>query len=229
MEDRVYPSYNNGAQTNGYKGFNYNYPLQQPESPVSPRRGRRRCCVCCCWSLLVIILLLCIGAALVYFLMKPKAPKYSVQEATITTFNMTSSNRLTTDIKFVIKASNPNKKMEFFFSSGNVKASYEGADIGEGTIPAFQQERKSTSTFPVQVRGRNIALLGTPASDLKKGLAKKGTITLKLKAKTHVKVKIGALKSWKQKIKLSCYVSLTVPSKAGKAQITSSTCKLKKP
>ncbi|KAI5062573.1 hypothetical protein GOP47_0023112, partial [Adiantum capillus-veneris] len=233
MEDRVYPSYNNGGAAqnngNGYKGFNYSYPLQQPESPVTPRRGRRRCCICCCWSLLVIIILLCIGAALVYFLMKPKAPKYTIGEATVTTFNLTSENRLTTDIKFVIKASNPNKQVKFFFSSGSVETSYEGADIGEGSIPAFQQEHKSTTLVSVQVRGRNIALKGTPASDLKKGLSKKSNITLKLKAKTHVRVKIGSLKSWKQKIKLTCDISMTVPSKAGKAQITSSTCKIKNP
>lgn len=229
MEDRVYPSYNNGAQNNAYKGFNYSYPLQQPESPVSPRRGRRRCCACCCWSLLVIVILLCVGAALVYFLMKPKAPKYTVTEATITTFNLTSQSHLTTDIKFVIKASNPNTKVAFYFGNVNVEASYEDADIGQGTIPAFQQAFKSTSMLPLEVQGRNIALHGTPASNLKKGLAKKSAITLKLKAKTHIRVKIGSLKSWKQKVKLSCYITMSTPTKTGKAQISSSSCKLKKP
>lgn len=230
MEDRVYPSsYNNGGpQNNGYKGFSYNYPLQQPESPQPPRNKRRRCCKCCCWGLLILVLLLCIGAALVYFLMKPKVPKYTIEDGTITQFNMTADNRLNTDIRFVITARNPNKDVEFFFSNVSVEASYEGANIGQGSIGAFQQKHESTIQLPFQVRGRDIAIRGSPATSLKKGLATKGsTLDIKLKAKTNLKVKIGSLKSWGQKVKLSCHVFMNVPSKPGKAEIVSSSCKLK--
>lgn len=159
--------------------------------------------------------------------MKPKVPKYTIGDGTITLFNLTSQNHLNTDIKFVITARNPNKAVAFFFGNASVAASYEGAQIGQGTIGAFEQPHKSMILIPVQVRGRDIVLRGSPATDLKKGLANKGTLEIKLKAKSKIKVKIGSLKSWGQKVKLSCLISMEAPSKPGKAQILSSSCKLK--
>ncbi|KAH7424643.1 hypothetical protein KP509_11G017200 [Ceratopteris richardii] len=230
MEDRVYPSYNNGSEKAPYKGFSYSYPLQQPYSPQSPRRRRCGCYGCCCWCLIIIIILLCIGAAVFYFLVKPKVPTYSVQEATFTTFNLSSQNQLTSDMKFVIAASNPNKHIEFFFEDGSAKVSYEDVSIAQGSVLAFHQPHTSKTVLPaIQVQGPNIALHGSVASDLKKSLSKESDVLLKLKAKTNLRVKIGSLKSWKQKIKLSCYITISTPSKPSKVKIVSSTCKLKKP
>ncbi|KAH7277341.1 hypothetical protein KP509_39G045900 [Ceratopteris richardii] len=160
--------------------------------------------------------------------MKPKAPKYSVQEVTVTTFNHTSDNRITSDLKFLIQAENRNKHFKFSFGEGNLIVSYEGFDIAQGPFPAFDQPHRSTIELPVvRAQGHSIILHGAAASDLKKELSTKSDVLLKLKVKTHIRVKVGSLKSWKQKVKLSCQVSISTPSKPGKVKVTSSTCKLK--
>lgn len=225
MDDSVNPFY--ASHTNGHnKGFDYRYPLHQPPSPGASPYHRRRC-ICCSLCIGLTLLTLSIASLLIYFLVQPRAPKYTIQNASISQFNLSTQHQLTSNLHFTISARNPNKKIGIFYDNVNVVASYEGIQIGQGSIKPFYQGHKNTTLASLYVRGRDVALEEVVGSDLKKVLANKSSLAMRLKVISHVRIKIGLLKSWSKKIKVICDVTLSSPS-ARKTQVLSKNCHLKK-
>lgn len=234
MADRVYPSGKqnaNGANPAFPATKSQLYGATRPAYRPTPRRHSYRrscCCSCCLWSTLTIILLVflvAIAGAIVYFLYRPHRPSFTVSSLKITTLNLTSSSTLVTNINLNITARNPNKELVFYYNPISVSLLTDNGNdipIGNGSFPAFVHGTKNTTLLKTSIKGNGQALDDFSASKLSSDLKSKSGLPLKIQLDTKVKVKMGAIKSPKVRIRVSCNgIKATVPT--GKTATAAST------
>ncbi|XAR60256.1 hypothetical protein NMG60_11033540 [Bertholletia excelsa] len=201
----------------------YRYPppenarRYQKYSRQKPRRSC--CCRCLCWTfslLLLLLILLAVTAGVLYLVFRPESPKYSIEDVAIRGFNVTSPSAISPEFDVTVRARNPNKKIGIYYEKGSsVNVYYSGIELCNGALPSFYQPSNNLTVFETALKGSNIML----ASGLRSSLAaevKQGEVPFRLKLKAPVKIKIGAVKTWKITVKVSCDVvvdSLTASSK----------------
>lgn len=238
------------ADDQAYKQKDFIYKTPTPLPPDHPsyrarprRRGRSPCCCCFAWvcSILAIILILLGVAALVlYLVLEPKAPQFSVTDATISTLNVTTqpilaSNAspgvsglyLNADVTFVVQAENPNKKIGIYYDAVDVTLFYEGAEIGTGSIPAFYQGHQSTTSLDLRMKGDDVLLTPSIGLALQNSLRSDGgSIPLKARTIAQVRIKVGSWKSRDSKFEVDCDVQISNPA-AGNPHLLSKSCTFK--
>ncbi|KAJ4717877.1 Late embryogenesis abundant hydroxyproline-rich glycoprotein [Melia azedarach] len=244
MADRIYPSAKpaaNGATNGTTNGGNPAFPATKAQlygatrgayrpQPKRHRYRRSCCCSCCLWLTLAIILILILAAiagAIVYVLYRPHRPTFTVSALKITTLNLTSSSNLVTNIQLNVTAKNPNKKLVFYYDPITVSlTTNDDIPIGDGTFPAFEHGTKNTTLIKTSIKSSGKQLDDASASSLQSQLKKKNDFPLKVKIETKVKVKMGAIKSPKVQIRVSCDgIKASVPT--GKTATSATTAKAK--
>ncbi|XP_008804194.1 NDR1/HIN1-like protein 10 [Phoenix dactylifera] len=225
MGDRPYLSSNrnaNGARTlngsgataNGGSGRPPAFPATKaqqysatrplPRPPPRPRRRRRGCCcTCCLWLTLLLIgliFLAAIAAGVFYVLCRPQRPSFSVESFRLSTFNITSSNLLTSRLDLAVSARNPNRKVVFLYDDVAISAYSDGVVIGQGSFPAFVHGTENTTVLKATVSSSRQSLEPGEAADL----TKRKKFPLEIDLETKAGVKIGGFKSKKIGIRVLC-------------------------
>lgn len=239
MTDRVYPAAKpatNGNAVNGGATTNPSFPATKAQRygatrptyrPQAYNRRSRRGCCCrfCFWFILIVlILLLLIGIAgtVVYLLYRPHRPTFTVTSLKLSYFNLTSSSTLNTKFDLNVTAKNPNKKIVFDYEPTSISIFSRDIDVGDGTIPAFEHGKKNTTLLRASILSSGLALESDAANRLKGSMKSKNGLPLKVELETKVKAAMGALKTPKVRIKVSCDgISVTPP--AGKKPATAAT------
>ncbi|KAE8699431.1 Kinase superfamily protein isoform 1 [Hibiscus syriacus] len=200
-------------------------PLYRPQ----PNRHRRSCCCSCClWTTIAILILLAaIAGAILYVLYRPHRPTFAVSSLKVSTLNITSASKLITNINLNVEAKNPNKKLVYSYDPTTISiTTSEDIDIGDGSFGSFVHGTKNTTLLKAAITSSNQELDDTSAGKLKTALKTKNGLPLKIKLETKVKAKMGALKTPKLKIMVTCEgVKVTVPK--GKSATTASTSNAK--
>lgn len=227
MAERIYPSAkpastNPGQTLNGTafpapKSQLYN-AARPTYRPTPPKRRRRsccnRCCLFCIWftiAILALILLAAIAGGVVWVLYRPQRPNFSVSNLKITTFNFTTTtgdsptSRLNSRMALSVSARNPNKKIIFFYDPITIDVSSSGADLGNGSFPAFVHGTKNVTSLRASIStGGPSDLDPDSATSLRSGLKKKNTLPLEIRLATKVKVKMGSWTTKKVGIRVFC-------------------------
>ncbi|MCD7465816.1 hypothetical protein HAX54_001985 [Datura stramonium] len=250
MAERVYPaakpaaangtaaapavSANGGANpafpANKAQLYNAARPTYRPMPP--PRRKHRRSCCCCCCLfitclIVTVILLAAIAGAIFWVIYRPQRPSFSVQSLQVSQFNLTST-KLASKFNLTVIARNPNKKISFFYDPINISFNSDDVDIGDGSIPAFMHDTKSTKTLKTGVSSPKQNLDDSAISTLRSKLKNKNTLPLEIKLDTKVKVKVGSLKTKKVGIRVKCDgIKISVPSGKTPTKATTSDVKCK--
>ncbi|XP_068648787.1 NDR1/HIN1-like protein 6 [Aristolochia californica] len=219
MTDRVYPS---AKPQNMNGGANPTFPATKAQiygatrppyrpQPKPPRHRRGCCCRFCCWSILFVlalILLIVIAGGIVWVLYRPQRPSFFVSSLKISTFNVSSSPsspQINSLISLTLTARNPNKKLVYYYDPMSIAVSSAGVDIADGTVPAFVHGTKNSTTLSVAINSGGPRKIDSgSAGSLRSDLNKKGELPLEIAVETKVKVKMGALKSNKVGIKVTC-------------------------
>ncbi|WOG89374.1 hypothetical protein DCAR_0208612 [Daucus carota subsp. sativus] len=219
MADRVFPSKppaataTNGTAAATTTGANPAFPATKAQqftatrpayrpTPYHNRRRRSFCCRCCLWTTLLLVILITLAAifgAIVYVIYRPHRPSFSVSSLHLSQFNLSSSSHLTAKYNLTIKARNPNKKITFFYNPIQVKISSNGVNVGAGTIPAFNQGKKNTTTLKSTVSATSQSV---DADSL--NLKSKKSVLLKIQMDTKLRVKIFGTKTKKIRIRVKC-------------------------
>lgn len=210
MTDRVFPSKpnttTNGTGTTTTTAANPSFPATKAQqftatrpayqpTPYHNRRRRSFCCSCCLWTTLLIFILITLAAvfgAIVYVIYRPHRPSFSVSSLQLSQFNVTSSSHLTSKFNLTIKARNPNKKITYYYNPIAIKITSNGVNVGAGTIPAFNQGKKNTTTL------RSTVVANSQSVDAEAlNLKSKKSVALKIQMDTKLKVKIAGTKTKK--------------------------------
>lgn len=217
MADRVFPSKPPTTTTNGTatgttaanpafpatkaQQFTATRPAYRP-TPYHNRRRRSFCCRCCLWTTLLIVILITLAAifgAIVYVIYRPHRPSFSVSSLHVNQFNLSSSSHLSSKFNLTIKARNPNKKITYLYNPIDVKITSNGVTVGTGTIPAFNQGKKNTTTLKSTL---SAASQSVDADSLK--LNSKKSVVLKVQMDTKLRVKMAGTKTKKIRIRVKC-------------------------
>lgn len=195
------------------------------------QKPRRSCCCCClAWILGVLISLVlaaAIAAGIFYLVVRPKIPKYSVDGLSIKGINLTSvqtNPTLYPEFNVTVRAENPNKKIGIYYEKGSsVTVFYSDIDLCNGALPVFYQGRKNVTVFQTALTGNGIRL-----SDVVRGnlltQQREGQIPLELDLRVPVRIKVGAVKTWKITVKVRC--DLKVNDLTEDSRLVSKSCKV---
>ncbi|KAM7480555.1 hypothetical protein LguiA_028768 [Lonicera macranthoides] len=237
MTDRVYPTAKpavNGTTTTAAAGnpsfpankaqlYNTTRPAYRPQP--RPRRRRSCCCSLCLWitlTILLLILLAAIAGAVVWVLYRPHRPNFTVSSLQISQFNLTSSSQLNSKFNFTITAKNPNKKIQFYYDPITISMFSDAVPVGQGSLPGFVHPTKNSTTLKTIIASTGEAIDSAQSTVLKSDLKNKKSLPLKIRLDTKVKVKIGALKTKKVRVRVTCGgIKASVPT--GKSATTAST------
>ncbi|RDX58176.1 NDR1/HIN1-like protein 13, partial [Mucuna pruriens] len=240
MTDRVYPSAKPAVNGNGVAAnptfpatkaqlYGASRPTYRPQ-PHHRRRSRRRCCCTFFfWLILtILVLLLLIGVAgtVFYLLYRPHHPSFTVTSLKLSYLNLTSSSTLNSRFDLNVSATNPNKNILFAYDPTSISILSGDVDVGDGTVPAFQNGKKNTTLLRASILSSGHALQSDDASRLKASMKSKNGLALKVNLETKVKAKMGKLKTPKVGIRVSCDgIRVTLPT--GKKPATASTSNAK--
>ncbi|XP_031487026.1 NDR1/HIN1-like protein 13 [Nymphaea colorata] len=235
MNDRVYPASRpagaapaGGAAGAGGTGgptymksqlYSANRPAYRPQ-PKRRRSKRRCCCLCFIWTCIVVLFLIlaaAVAAAVCWVLFRPQRPVFTVSALQISKLNVTGGSTVDSLVSISLDAKNPNKKVEFFYDDISVTADSGGVSLGSGSVPGFQHAAKNTTMVSATLSAKGEKVDSDGAKALAADL-KKNSVPLSIELDTKVRAKMGALRSWRLGIKVSCDgFSVAVVKKKGAA------------
>nr|WIW57588.1 late embryogenesis abundant protein LEA18 [Pinus tabuliformis] len=178
---------------------------QVPRYYSRPPKRRNYCCRCLCCTICFIfalVAIIAIACGILYLVIQPKIPKYSVDSLRITNFSINAD--LTTNCQFAVnvRARNPNKKIGIYYlDNSHLALSYAGTEVCTGALPVFYQGHKNTTLLDVALSGTGARLTSAVVSTLKEQ-QQKASVPLNLKADVPVKIKLWKLKSMKIKVRV---------------------------
>ncbi|CAL0315685.1 unnamed protein product [Lupinus luteus] len=204
---------------------------QHPPPPLHskpPKKKRSCCCRFFCWFisiLLILIVAIGITIGILYLVFRPKLPKYSVDELKVTNFDSSTNNSLSVTFNVTITARNPNKKIGIDYRGGShISAWYNDTKLCEGSLPKFYQGHRNTTVLSIPLSGQTQDASGLQNS-LQQQLQQKGNVTLNLKVKQPVRIKLGKLKLFTIKFKVRCNLVVDSLDQNNSIRIKSNSCK----
>ncbi|XP_027336678.1 NDR1/HIN1-like protein 6 [Abrus precatorius] len=211
----------------------YDPPLPQRVFPVThskPPKKRSCCCRFLCWTLsmlLILIIALAITIGILFLVFRPKLPKYSVDQLSISQFNVSENNSLYATFNVTITARNPNKKIGIFYDGGShISAWYRNTQLCEGSLPKFYQGHRNTTVLNLPLTGQTQDATGLE-NELQQQLQQTNSIPLNLKVDQPVRVKLGKLKLFKVKFRVRCRLVVDSLGANNDIRIASSKCKFR--
>ncbi|XP_030521201.1 NDR1/HIN1-like protein 13 [Rhodamnia argentea] len=185
-------------------------------------RPLRRCCCCSVVAVAALIVLLAAAAGIFYLVVRPQSPDYAVSGISIGGLNLTSSSPVSPAMDVAVRANNPNDKIGIYYLEGSsAEVYYTGIKLCDGALPVFYQPANNATVFDAALKGGAMVL----TSELRQALVSdqtQGRVPLTVKVTAPVKLKLGALKTWKITVKVTCDV--TVDKLTSTAKIGSREC-----
>ncbi|KAJ6820135.1 NDR1/HIN1-like protein 3 [Iris pallida] len=206
----------------------YYGPPVPPRSNTYHSAGRRggsgSCCCCLFTTLLKLIIsaVVTVGiiALVLWLIFRPHRIQVHVESASLTQFNLTSTNALAYNLTMDISVRNPNRRIAFYYDRIEARAIYDGYRFGyDPQLPAFYQGHDTTTTLRPEFQGQQPAL-GSVAGTFDR---EKGEGSFYLQVELHAKLRMKLLKFVKVghfKPKIDCNVKLPVPSSKGSFERT---------
>ncbi|WOG98259.1 hypothetical protein DCAR_0417600 [Daucus carota subsp. sativus] len=167
------------------------------------RRKRiiRRVC-----SVLLVILFICLLTFLIIWaVLQPKKPRFTLQDATIYAFNVTAvPNLLTSNFQVTVTSRNPNSKIGIYYDKLDIFATYRSQQITYFTtiLPAYQGH-KDTNVWSPFIYGTNVPVAPYNGVALSQDQAS-GDILLMIKMNGRVRWKVGSFTSGRYHIHVTC-------------------------
>ncbi|PWA80946.1 late embryogenesis abundant (LEA) hydroxyproline-rich glycoprotein family [Artemisia annua] len=226
MAEKIYPASKPPQTTAPPPSFPPTKPLTRPVYRPNPRRNRRSCCCSICLILTVtvtiLIFILAIAAAISYVIYRPHRPTFSISSLHVTSFNMTSSNKLNTKFSLTLTARNPNKRIVYVMDHADVTLSSKKLHLGDGKVAPFTMGKKNTTTLRTVVTSSGDEVVDD--DDVLKGEIKsRKSVEVKIEVETKIRAKIGGVKTKKVPVRVSCD---GVKASATGASVSGAKCKV---
>ncbi|ERM96617.1 hypothetical protein AMTRI_Chr09g36980 [Amborella trichopoda] len=149
---------------------------------------------------------------IVWLILKPSKPRFSVQDISIYQLNISSPDLLTSTIQVTVVSKNPNQRVGVYYDNLKASASYKGQQITENAaLPAFYQGHDDTNVLSSWLSGRSVPM--APALSYNLGMDKSsGKLLLSVKLDGRLRWKVGSWISGYYHLDIDCYSVLVFPS-----------------
>lgn len=172
-------------------------------------------------AIIAVVVCLVLGATglILYLLLRPEGPSFSVSKVSVVAEKSSSScgKKKQPEYEISLEATNPNRRLGIEYqTSENVTLLFGGKDIiATGIFPQAYQEKSNSMTVKLVLVGKNDAALPRePKAGLK----------LCLEMNVNMKMDLGFAKTWRMDSKASCHFKVT--SLAAASKVLSNRCQI---
>ncbi|KAF5194268.1 NDR1/HIN1-like protein [Thalictrum thalictroides] len=164
-------------------------------------------------AFLTFIILVLFVILLVWLILRPTKPRFTLQEATVYQFNITGNNMLTSYIQVTIASKNPNDRIGIYYDRLDTYATYRGQQITlASSIPSTYQGHDDINIWSPYLTGNSEPIAPFLATNLAQDQMA-GQILIYVKLDGRVRWKVGSWISGRYHLFVNCPAYLTFGSK----------------
>ncbi|KAI5679633.1 hypothetical protein M9H77_00860 [Catharanthus roseus] len=166
-------------------------------------------------GILIFIFIVLLIVLLVWAILQPHKPRFTLQDATIFTFNVSATNILSTTIQVTIYSRNPNDKIGIYYTKADVYATYRSQQITYyTTIPPVYQGHKDVNVWSPFIYGNNVPIAPYNGVALSQDQSN-GAVWLMIKFDARIKWKVGTFVSGHYHLHVTCPAYIPFGNKGG--------------
>ncbi|RWR97092.1 NDR1/HIN1-like protein 12 [Cinnamomum micranthum f. kanehirae] len=167
------------------------------------------------YSLLAFIILIILTVFIIWLVLRPSKPTFTLQEATIYQLNATSPNTISTTLQVTLSSRNPNSRIGIYYDLLQVYASYHDQQITlPSTIPATYQGHNDLTLWSPVLYGTTIPVAPFVAAALSQEEAA-GYIVVTVKVDGKLRWKVGSWVSGHYHVYVTCPAYVAYDSSGG--------------
>ncbi|KAL0382488.1 UNVERIFIED_CONTAM: NDR1/HIN1-like protein 26 [Sesamum calycinum] len=141
---------------------------------------------------------------LVWLILHPSKPHFSLKQADINQLNLTASSSLDSYIQLTLLSTNPNKKVGIYYDQFLLYASYNAQKITNVTsIDPFYQDREETNLLSASLVGNQQTVAPSLAYQVKRD-EETGKVALSFKVMGRLRWKVGTWISGRYRFNVNC-------------------------
>ncbi|KAL2485630.1 Late [Abeliophyllum distichum] len=161
-------------------------------------------------SILLLVLVVVVGLAVLiaWASVNPKKLKYTIEQGSISRYNLTNNDHLNANFHFVLRANNPNKRISIYYDWIKVTVWYEHQKLSINDVRPFHQPRRNVTYLDLNLMAIQEPLHGVVARDMRMEKSS-GNVDLDVKIRSKIRLKVGVFKIHRH-LNILCG-TLTVP------------------
>ncbi|XP_020581443.1 NDR1/HIN1-like protein 3 [Phalaenopsis equestris] len=178
------------------------------------------CLLCSLFKLIFsIIITLGIIVLILWLVFRPNELKVAVEDAKLTSFDLSNSSNLNYNLSLSISIRNPNRRISIYYDQIEAVALYDGSRFGyDGSLPVFFQGHKNTTVISPRFGGQAVSL-GAVSGTYERE-KKEGNFYVDVKLNARIRLKVKFVKVGHFKPKFDCKLKLPVPPAKGGSPAT---------
>ncbi|XP_047966291.1 NDR1/HIN1-like protein 1 [Salvia hispanica] len=166
--------------------------------------ARRKMARRCGAALLTFIFVFLLIVLLVWAILQPKKPRFTLQDATIFNLNISAPNVISTTVQVTVNSRNPNSRIGVYYDRLDVYATYRSQQISYYTvIPPVYQGHKDVNVWSPFLYGNNVPVAPYNGIALAQDQSN-GAINLLIKINGRVRWKVGSFISGRYHLHVAC-------------------------
>jgi hypothetical protein len=207
-------------------------PIPPPATYRPPiHRQKPGCCRLFCSLLfcffVTILALFGITILVMWLVLRPHVPSYSLQNIEFHSFNLTEQQNaysLNSDILYTLEARNPNKRIGIQYDEIDIHTFYAGDELGQSSIPAFYQGHRNTTILTSELKLVNATLSRSAGTILQSSIQSTTLVSLQIRVDVRARMKFGSYTSFHFWVHSNCDVQFYPPTATTPASVTRKSC-----
>ena len=175
--------------------------------------------------------LLAAAAGVVYLVLRPRRPSYTVQALAVSGLagvgNASAAPAaFSPGFDATVRADNPNGKIGVHYEGGRsrVSVSYDGVPLADGAWPAFYQGPRNVTVFVAKAKGSGIRFSQGVRGQMA-AAERLRSVPFDVDVEVPVRLQLGGVRTWAVPARARCTVA--VDRLAADAKVVSSSCDVK--
>ncbi|EXB78383.1 hypothetical protein L484_003245 [Morus notabilis] len=141
---------------------------------------------------------------LVWLILRPTKPQFSLKEADIYQLNLSNSHLLNSSIQLTLLSKNPNQKIGIYYDELQVYAAYKGQQITVYTsLPPFYQGHEDSNLLSASLGGTGLPVAPSFGYQVVRDQTV-GRLVLNLKVNGRLRWKVGTWVSGRYRLNVNC-------------------------
>lgn len=141
---------------------------------------------------------------LIWLILHPSKPQYSLKEADIYLLNLSNSHLLNSSIQLTLFSKNPNQKVGIYYDQIQAYAAYKGQQITVDTsIPPFYQGHQESNLLTASLVGTGLPVAPSFAYEVGRDQTA-GKLVLNVKVNGKLRWKVGTWVSGRYRFNVNC-------------------------
>ncbi|PKA45927.1 Uncharacterized protein AXF42_Ash016954 [Apostasia shenzhenica] len=172
---------------------------------VSGTAGLRTISPIRCLLITLLTLFIIVGIIILIFWLavRPVPIAYSVEDARIHGYNLTTAGELNASFELSLLADNRNRHVSIYYDSFAVAVWYDDQMLAFAEPPPFHQRRRNETRLNVTATAAGMPLLGSVAEGMKHDRTA-GVVAVEVRVRARIRFKVGAAKTKHYTLRAFC-------------------------